>query len=148
LSPKLQVTSEVRAIVNKYLKADPQRADEVKQGVREGNDRLALRLWPHLKLIVMATTGVFESHARLLFASFLKDVFCLGLGHVASEAKVGIIPNGHHNVADGQQYMFCLTNCFFEFIAEEDIEMDAPQTFFLDQVRIKMRHSDRFYISL
>jgi hypothetical protein len=131
------VTSEVRTTVNRYLKADPRRADEVKREVMRGNDRLALRLWPHLRLIVMVTTGVFESHTRLLASSFIKDVFCLGLGHVASEAKVGVIPDGHHNAANGQQYMFCLTNCFFEFIAEEDVEMATPQTFFLDQVRVR-----------
>jgi hypothetical protein len=135
LSAKIQVTDEVRRIINRCLYPDPERAAEVRREVAAGNDRLALRLWPHLKLVVLCTTGVFEGHARLLKASFLKGVFCMGTGHVASEAAVGICYSNDLNAIEKtQNWVFCLGTCFLEFIAKADIEEATPNTCFLDQV--------------
>ncbi|ELT96087.1 hypothetical protein CAPTEDRAFT_195611 [Capitella teleta] len=137
LSEELGVDDDVRAVVNEHLNADPSRAAEVEVELRKGNDRLALRLWPHLKMIGMNTTGEFESSARLLRASFLKDVFIKTLIHAASEGNIGIVPEAFKDsVNEPSSYAFSHSTVFLEFIPEENIGEVNPRTLFLEQLEL------------
>ncbi|ELU14275.1 hypothetical protein CAPTEDRAFT_208419 [Capitella teleta] len=136
LSKGLDVGDEVRKVVDRHLKPNPIRAAEVWGELNQGNDRLALRLWPELKLVTMTTTGEFEAHARLLAKSFLKDVCLQTLVYGSTEGSIGIVPFPQKGATFEQKsYAFNLF-IFLEFIAEENIAEDNPPTLFVDQLEL------------
>ncbi|ELU13692.1 hypothetical protein CAPTEDRAFT_73892, partial [Capitella teleta] len=131
----LEVDDDVRRTVNEHLKADPRRADEVQKEFHKGSESLASRLWPCLRIVSMTTTGEFEVTARLLRASFLKEVFIMCAAHGATEANCGVVPDASKDsVAETPKYAFSHSTTFFEFIPEENIGEENPKTLFLDQL--------------
>lgn len=131
----LDVDDDVRRTVNEHLKADPRRADEVQKELRKGSDHLALRLWPCLRVVLMATSGEFEASARLLRASFLKEVFVVSAAHGATEGSIGVILDpSKDSITETPTYAFSHSTAFLEFIPEDNIGEENPKTLFLDQV--------------
>ncbi|ELU03074.1 hypothetical protein CAPTEDRAFT_197738, partial [Capitella teleta] len=136
LSKGLDVGDEVRKVVDRHLKPNPIRAAEVWGELNQGNDRLALRLWPELKLVNMTTTGEFEAHARLLRKSFLKDVCLQTLMYGSTEGQIGIVPFPQKGATFEQKSYAFNPFIFLEFIAEENIAEDNPPTLFVDQLEL------------
>ncbi|ELU04490.1 hypothetical protein CAPTEDRAFT_73334, partial [Capitella teleta] len=137
LSLAIEVDDKIRSEVNRNLRVESSRASRVRRELQKGSEGLALRLWPHLKIVTMTTTGAFEAQSRMLKSSFIKGVFCKAFGHVASEAPIGVSPECHQDSLEKvQSYTFAHSNAFFEFIPEDEIHSQSPNTFFLDQLQL------------
>lgn len=152
LCDTLSMDPEIKAEISHHLNADPERSNEIRSALRAGKVGLAKRLWPHLAMASMASTGGFAPHAQLLRDTFLKGVFCKGFGHAASEGMIGMVTDPDHSpaVIQEQKYAFCITGTFFEFIPEEQIDMQTPKTLLIDQVShvtISPSQPDDIYIA-
>ncbi|ELU01890.1 hypothetical protein CAPTEDRAFT_100125 [Capitella teleta] len=137
LSENFKVDEEVREEVNRNLRVESHRANQVRRELRKGTDGLALRLWPNLKMVHIAITGAFEPSYRMLKSSYIKGVYVRRFIHVSTEAAIGA---PQESIADSGEkprgYVFAHSSAFFEFIPEDEMDSASPKTFFLDQLQV------------
>ncbi|ELU08370.1 hypothetical protein CAPTEDRAFT_181851 [Capitella teleta] len=137
LSGRIKVEEGVRKEINRKLRVGVNRASQVRKELRKGSEGLALRLWPNLKLVHIATTGTFASAYRTLKSSYLKGVHCRRMMHVSSEAQIGFPPECHIDSEENPHtFVFAHSSAFFEFIPEDEMDSPSPKTFFLDQLQV------------
>lgn len=127
----LKIEEELRREINSYLVPDPARAEEVREACCLGPDRLVRRIWPHCVAVSMISTGGFTAHTNSLKATFLRDVIVHSPSHGASEGLVGLAISDNVNEA---LYSLLPNLNFMEFIPEEVLEDEQPETVLLHQL--------------
>lgn len=136
LNSQLNVKPEIREKLEKLLKPDPVRAQEIKKAFEEGLVGVAKRLWPKLQIIVCGDSGSFT-----LYGSKLRETYCQGIPlysplYGASEGLLGI------NIWPEElpsRYLLHPRAQFFELIPVSHADEDQPQTLLLHQVHFPFR---------
>lgn len=136
LNSQLNVKPEIREKLEKLLKPDPVRAQEIKKAFEEGLVGVAKRLWPKLQIIVCGDSGSFT-----LYGSKLRETYCQGIPlysplYGASEGLLGI------NIWPEElpsRYLLHPRAQFFELIPVSHADEDQPQTLLLHQVYFPFR---------
>ncbi|ELU01891.1 hypothetical protein CAPTEDRAFT_100183 [Capitella teleta] len=137
LSEDLKVDEEIRAEVNRNLRVEAHRVNQVRRELQKGTDGLALRLWPNLKMIYIAITGAFEPMYRMLKSSYIKGVYVKGSMHASTEAVVGFPQESLGDLGEKPRgFVFAHSSAFFEFIPEDGMDSASPRTIFLDQLQV------------
>lgn len=117
-----ELPEALRATLQAKLKADPERAEELRKAAAEGFEGIIGRLWPKCRRIVAAGTGTFSLYTRKL--AFYAGQIAFNNGYVAaSEAVVG------RAMGEGTaEYALLTDNAFFEFLepgSSEPVAVDG-----------------------
>ena len=138
LSNDLKIEENIRKIIEKKLKANPQVADQLDHDYKNDpeNKLRPKHYWPNLVTIACWTGGNSNSFLRSMKESY-GDVTIKDLGYLASEIR-GTVPLSYKDSAG----VLTITENFFEFVALDDIDSEKPTYLTCDQLKDK----ERYYI--
>ncbi|KAK3099344.1 hypothetical protein FSP39_003018 [Pinctada imbricata] len=133
VNPNLKIDDDVRNELDKVLKPDSSRAQELREAFEGGPIGLAKRIWPNCHLMLAADSGSFELPANILRETYCKNLPIYSPLYAASEGLLGVNvwPLKHPS-----HYLLAPKSMFFEFIPVEHCKEDQPATLFLDQVQL------------
>ncbi|GAV02755.1 hypothetical protein RvY_13281 [Ramazzottius varieornatus] len=137
LKKNLVLTEEQRQGLQKHLKPDPKRADELQREFDKGMAGIAKRIWPKLGLVYTITSGAFAHYGKILKDTYFKGVPFYGAFYMATEGWLGINiwPNRHPSV-----WLLAPYKIFFEFIPVSDMHEEQPKTVFADEVQLNQEY--------
>ena len=126
-----------------HLKADPARAQELRQCLKQGQQGLFKKIWPQYAYTTMFATGGFRHNAKILMRGILKDTMLFSPNHGASEGIFGanITPNQQDPVKVAYSAFVLL---FQEYIPvsekpeDDSVDSSQPQTLFPEQVKLRV----------
>ena len=129
----LKIDDKVRDELNKIMKPDPKRAEELREARNIGLEGVSQRIWPKLNFVMTADSGTFEHYGQRL-----RDIYCKGTPiysplYAASEGLLGI---NIWPLERPSRYLLQPNSMFFELIPIEQCEEEQPKTVFLEEVRI------------
>jgi hypothetical protein len=124
LSASLRLSVDERDSLTPFLKADPERADEVARAWSQGEQGIIERLWPGLAYINTITTGSFAVAAARLSYLAGPRIAIQSATYAASEGILGI----NLGEAGSTAYALAIGASYFEFIPSANIDEDQPAT--------------------
>ncbi|MDR2629722.1 MAG: GH3 auxin-responsive promoter family protein [Spirochaetaceae bacterium] len=136
LSHRLPIPDWIRASLEKRLKPNPARAEELRAlKVRYGTV-LPKYYWPHMQVVNVwfcGNTNIFFEKVR---DSFPETCVFHEMGYFATECRIGIVlkSNSPDTVIFGHKV-------FFEFIHESDLENENPPVYRMDEVKKGERYA-------
>ncbi|XP_041354654.1 probable indole-3-acetic acid-amido synthetase GH3.11 [Gigantopelta aegis] len=138
LDPDLNISDSMRKKLEKSLRPDPKRADEL-TGIFHGNSFINIvpRLWTHCSMVSSLATGTFELQANIVRAQFGQTVPIVTFMHAATEGQYGIVVFDEGITKDGvtrADFVPIPRAAFFEFIPLEDVHREHPRTLLAHQV--------------
>ncbi|XP_033125835.1 GH3 domain-containing protein-like [Anneissia japonica] len=131
INPSLDIPDSIRESVQKHLKPDPDRADELRSQFSQGFKGVAKRLWPHLNVILATDTGAFDLYGRKLKAYYTYGIPIYSPLYAASEGLIGI---NMWPQDEDRYYMLVPNSMFYEFIPIQDSGQTQPETLLIDEV--------------
>ncbi|KAL4234068.1 hypothetical protein ACF0H5_005722 [Mactra antiquata] len=133
LSESLNISDEERKRLNALLKPRPERANFLRKEFSKGLSNIVKRCWPSCPLILSVKTGVFESAANIIHSRYLGDLSSVSLLHVGTETLYGI---NIHPLRETVSYIPIISLNFIEFLPEDEMEQENPQTLLAHQVEV------------
>lgn len=127
----LDITDGVRKELNKLLKPDKQRANELRVEFQKGFDGIARRIWPHLAYVHGVVSGSSELYATQLRERYLKGVALCSTIYGATEGLIGV---NLWPLNSELCYLLVPRSMFFEFIPLEHTHEEQPKTLFGDEI--------------
>ena len=134
LSDEIEVADDVRAEVDDALEADPGRADEVRTAFQPGHRGVLGRLWPNLRYMAAITTGTFKVYETSL-RELGGDLPIFNTTYGLSECSVAVSLG-----PDDPRYIVSPRSSFIEFIPEDQMELDDPDTRLIDELEVDQRY--------
>ncbi|XP_022541162.2 GH3 domain-containing protein [Astyanax mexicanus] len=131
ISRTLELDGQVRLALEKLLRPDPGRASELRAQFSEGFQGIALRVWPHLHLVLAVDSGSNHIYGDLLRQHYCKDLPFYSLFYAATEGLIGV---NLWPLEEKRQYLLCPRSMFCEFLPEEDLDSEQFQTLLMHQV--------------
>ncbi|CAH1787519.1 unnamed protein product [Owenia fusiformis] len=113
----LDIDSKIREELEKQLKGDKIRANELRKEFNKGIEGIGPRIWQHLPMIMMISTGSFKIYGDIVKERYIgEQIPIVSHAHAASE---GIMAQ---NMTPGQSYsQFTLNSgMFYEFLPVDD----------------------------
>lgn len=134
LADWLPIEPELRATLERQFVAAPKRADELK-AVLETHGRLTPHnAWPKLSLIITARGGTSNFYLDR-YPEYFGNTPVFGGVYSSAEATFGV----HHNFnTDG--VIPALSSGFFEFIPEDQWDVEHPQTRLVNELTVGDRY--------
>ncbi|MBD2462546.1 GH3 auxin-responsive promoter family protein [Oscillatoria sp. FACHB-1407] len=124
----LKLEPELRVKLEKIWSADPKRADELRH-ILKTEDRLTPKsVWPDLSFIITARGGTSDFYFER-FPTYFGDTPIFGGVYASAEATFGIYYDFNN---DGS--ILAIENGFFEFIPEDQWEVEQPKTLLAEEV--------------
>ncbi len=129
IDPEVKLDPVLREKLEKKLRPDPQRADELKDIFMQGTDQLIVsRLWPDMSVIIAIGTGEFTPFTEKMRTFCEKDVvFCYEM-YAASEALVASAME-----AENKDYLLIPDGGFFEFLP---VDQEEPQPLLPHELKV------------
>ena len=128
----LNIDENVREKLNKCLKSDPERADELRNARERGIVGLAKRIWPDLNIVTTVGSGSNEIYAVKLRDTYLHGVPVFSIMYAASEGLLGV--NIWPESAESR-FVLVPSTQVFEFIPVEHAHEEQPNTLLLHEVQ-------------
>jgi hypothetical protein len=128
LRPELELEPAQRRHLQSRLRPDPERARELTQVLQQGPNGLVRRLWPQLSYVTTIVGGGFSLYTKQL-APYLEGLPLYPSTYISTEATLGVS-------LQLEQPLYCLLPgaAFFEFIPEQELDAEAPQTLLPEQL--------------
>lgn len=124
----LKLSPEARVAIEKTLKPDPARAEELKKILKERGELLPKYFWPNIELIECWKGGAVKLYLKEL-PKYFGNVAIRDFGCLSSEARSSIAMTD----ADASGVLAIDTN-FYEFLPREDADKDGARTFLCDEL--------------
>ncbi|XP_051958742.1 GH3 domain-containing protein [Xyrauchen texanus] len=137
ISSSLNLTTKIRSALEKLMKPDPKRAAELKAQFKDGFGGIALRLWPHLHLVLTVDSGSNQIYGEMLRQHYCKEVPFYSPFYAATEGLIGV---NLWPLQESRQYLLCPRSMFCEFIPEEDLDSEQPNTLLMEQLQEGQRY--------
>ena len=115
ISDKIDIPADIKEQLNKKLRPDPKRAEELRKIFHSRPEHLMKAIWPKLCFIIGIGSGEFSAFTRKLKKLCGKDVAFFNETYSSSES---LIATGMET--DSEDYFLLFDNGFFEFIPIED----------------------------
>jgi len=115
LRKDLDIPPYIRTKLERRLRPDPKRADELERIVKEKKELLPKYFWPDLQLIECWKSGAMEVYLKAL-PQYFGDVPVRDFGYFSSEMRSSVPMNNK-----GAGGVLAVTANFYEFIPREDI---------------------------
>ena len=74
LSPSLGLEPQLRAELDRLLRPDPERAEQLRAHFQQGFRGIARRLWPRLSLVLAVDSG-----SNQIYGEMLRELYCQGV---------------------------------------------------------------------
>ncbi|KAL9966001.1 hypothetical protein ACROYT_G024006 [Oculina patagonica] len=129
----LEITDRVRSELNKLLKPDKQRADELRREFQKGFVGIAKRIWPHLTYVHGVVSGSSELYATQLRERYLQGVPLCSTIYGATEGLMGV---NLWPLETKPCYLLVPRSMFFEFIPLNHSHEEQPKTLFGEEVEV------------
>lgn len=136
LSSKIDVPEDIRKAVAPYIKPNPERAAFLRDLRKKyGNNILPKHYWPNLQVVNTWKCGNTKVYFDKLKNSFPEDCAMYEFTYLASEARFGLVlsPDTDATTLFGNKQ-------YFEFIPEEDIELENPRILQLHELQLHKRY--------
>lgn len=130
ISSQLNLTPEIRAILETKLAPDPQRAQELEAAAQAGMAHIVPRIWPkmsHVSCVAGGSFSVYEPKLRF----YLGNIPIYSAVYGATETLIGLSPR-----VNEPTYALVPRAAYFEFIKEADTDAVNPATLNLNEVRV------------
>ncbi len=134
ISPHIALTPQERSQLQRQFRAAPQRANELAQVLnREG--RLTPQFaWPGLSCVITARGGTSDFYFER-FPDYFGNTPIFGGTYASSESTYGV-----HRGFNTDGTILALSSNFFEFIPEDQWDVDQPQTLLPHELHIGERY--------
>jgi hypothetical protein len=137
LNKSLNIDLDIRATIEKTIKANPKRAEFLEKLLIEKGTLLPKDFWKDLVLIACWTGGTVGLYIKELAKYFPEGIKMRDFGYVSTEARVSVPISDN-----GPSGVITSGSNFYEFIPEEDIESAKPRYLTVD----KLKKGERYYI--
>ncbi|XP_061563900.1 GH3 domain-containing protein [Cololabis saira] len=132
ISGALSLDPKVRAGLEALMKPDPRRAAQLRPLFQDGFSGIAKLLWPDLHLVLAVDSG-----SNQIYGEMLRDNYCKGVPfyspfYAATEGLIGV--NLWPQEAS-RRYLLCPRSMFCEFLPENSLEEESPQTLLMGEVK-------------
>lgn len=139
ISHHFELADDIRQKLVSRLSANPKRSKELDRFVSEGQNLRPAEYWPRLKLIGCWKGGTVGVRLREFDRWFAKETPVRDLGYMASEAQVSL------PISDrGAAGILAIDANFYEFIPEEEIASEHPNTLTCEE----LREGETYYLIL
>jgi hypothetical protein len=146
----LEIDGDVRDQLNKMLKPNLERAQELKRIRKEHSDviqnsigakedkgpkpSLARKIWPNLHTILASETGTFQIYGKKLRQQYIgEDIAIYSPLYAATEGLVGVNPD-----VNKKTFVLHPQGMFYEFFpideSKDDDSIDSEKTLFIEQL--------------
>ncbi len=130
LNRELNLRYDIRKILEKKLKPNPKRADELTRiSEDKGGELLPKDIWPDMEIITCwkgGTVGIYIPHLRKYFRD---NIAIRDFGYLSSEARASI-----PLCDEGCQGILAIASNFYEFVPVEDICKDDRKVLLAHQL--------------
>lgn len=124
INPEIKVLEETRKTLNSKLKADPERANELRAEFKKGFDTpIVPRIWPKLKWVSSVGSSGFMPYTNLMRSYLGPDVTIDFLAYAASEAIIGAA-----RTPEDDSYVIIPQSGFYEFVPEDATDYSVTYT--------------------
>lgn len=130
ISSHLALDREQKASLERRLKANPLRAEELKRELSEGMRGIAQRVWPRMSHISCVVGGSFNIYLDKL-SYYIGSLPVFSSSYGATEALIGIATR-----MNDVSYVITPRSAFFEFIPVEECFDPHPATYELDRLKV------------
>ena len=134
LSKKFNIAPDIRAAIEKCLKPNPERAQELRELKAKYGTVLPKHYWPNLQVLTTWKCGNTKVYVDKLQGFFPEHMMHKEFGYFASECRFGLTLDGTNNTELFPHYHY------YEFIAEEDLGKDNPHFLQLDELEQGKRY--------
>lgn len=128
ISKQLDLEPEVRSKLNKQMRPDAARAEQLAKEVKRGMGNIAGRLWPKVLYICCVSGGSFSIYMDEL-RRYTGDIPYYSAVYSATEAMLGICTRTNDTT-----YVVTPRTAYHEFIPVEEAEMPNPTVLNLEQL--------------
>ena len=136
ISDKFDIPEYIRTALLKEIKPKPERAAELRALKEKYGRVLPKHYWPNLQVISLWLCGNTDVYFQKVKDSFPEQTLFFEFSYFSSEFRSGnvIHPETKSTV------LFC-HKVFFEFIKEEDIDLENPRIYQTHEVEVGKRYS-------
>ena len=126
----LNIDDETRKKLNKYLKPNAGRADEIELEFSKGFEGICRRIWPKLIYIASVTGANFSIYDDMVnyYTGYLP---IYSPAYASTEAMIGINP-----YISKIRYVIIPDTVFYEFIPVKESNKENPQTYCIDELKV------------
>lgn len=134
INRNLNITEDQRIRINKYLRPNASRADEIEEEFSKGIKGICRRLWPKLTYIAAVTGSNFSIYDDMV--NYYTD--SLPIYSPAYAATEGII--GINSSVSTIKYIIIPDTVFYEFIPIDESEKVNPKTYCIDELEVGKKY--------
>jgi hypothetical protein len=134
IAPWLNLEPELRLKLERLLSAMPQRAAELRQIVKTEGRLTPASVWPNLSFVITARGGTSNFYFER-FPRYFGNTPVFGGIYASSEAAFGTCYEFNND-----KTILAIENAFYEFIPEDQWQVDQPKTLLAEEVKPKERY--------
>ena len=120
LNKDLNISPEIRAAIQPYLKPNPERAAELRALKQKYGTVLPKHYWPNLQILNTWKCGNTKVYVDKFEHSFPEQMLHQEFGYFSSECRFGLVLDDTNNTVLFPHFHY------YEFIEEHDLENDHP----------------------
>ena len=120
LNKDLNISPEIRAAIQPYLKPNPERAAELRALKQKYGTVLPKHYWPNLQILNTWKCGNTKVYVDKFQHSFPEQMLHQEFGYFASECRFGLVLDDTNNTVLFPHFHY------YEFIEEHDLENEHP----------------------
>lgn len=126
----LNIDDETRKKLNKYLKPNAGRADEIELEFSKGFEGICRRIWPKLIYIASVTGANFSIYDDMV-NYYTGSIPIYSPAYASTEAMIGINP-----YISKIRYVIIPDTAFYEFIPVKESNKENPKTYCIDELKV------------
>ena len=126
----LNIDDETRKKLNKYLKPNAGRADEIELEFSKGFEGICRRIWPKLIYIASVTGANFSIYDDIV-NYYTGSIPIYSPAYASTEAMIGINP-----YISKIRYVIIPDTAFYEFIPVKESNKENPKTYCIDELKV------------
>ncbi len=130
INRNLNIDGETRKKLNKCLKPNAGRADEMELEFSKGFEGICRRIWPKLIYIASVTGANFSIYDDMV-NYYTGSVPIYSPAYASTEAMIGINP-----YISKIRYVIIPDTVFYEFIPVKESNKENPQTYCIDELKV------------
>lgn len=130
INRNLNIDGETRKKLNKCLKPNAGRADEMELEFSKGFEGICRRIWPKLIYIASVTRANFSIYDDMV-NYYTGSVPIYSPAYASTEAMIGINP-----YISKIRYVIIPDTVFYEFIPVKESNKENPQTYCIDELKV------------
>ena len=130
INRNLNIDGETRKKLNKYLRPNAGRADEIELEFSKGFEGICRRIWPKLIYIASVTGANFSIYDDMV-NYYTGSVPIYSPAYASTEAMIGINP-----YISKIRYVIIPDTVFYEFIPVKESNKENPQTYCIDELKV------------